>query len=71
MQKASTSIPDVPEKKKDINYGEILTIIAVLGGIYYGMKKNKGFITTGVYAMTFGIAAAFTGNMINKYQTEN
>ncbi len=62
---------DVHVKRKDINYGEILTIVAVLGGIYYGMRKKKGFIATGIYAMTFGIAAAFTGNMINKYQTEN
>lgn len=67
MEKAS----EMPIKKKDINYGEILTIVAVLGGIYYGMRKKKGFIGTGLYAMTFGIAAAFTGNMINKYQTEN
>ena len=67
MEKAS----EMPVKKKDINYGEILTIVAVLGGIYYGMRKEKGLGGTGLEVRKNGLVAAFTGNMINKYQTEN
>ena len=53
-----------------INYGEIVTTIGVIGGIYYGMKKKCDFKTTAIYAMALGIVGAFIGNAVNKYQTE-
>jgi len=62
---------EVKAKDRTINYGEMFAGVAVLCGIFYGMKRKKDFIGTGVYAIAFGIAGGFIGNAINKYQTLN
>ena len=41
--------------------------LGVLGGIVYSMKKNKGFGTTALYVIGFGIAGILIGNSVSKF----
>lgn len=56
---------------KEINYGEVTTMLFVLGGVVYGMKNKLGFQKTAFCALGLGIVGAFIGNAINKYQVEH
>lgn len=41
--------------------------VGVLSGIVYAMKKNKGFGSTALYVIGFGVAGIFIGNSISKF----
>jgi len=47
--------------------GNILGSVGVLGGIVYGVKKNKSFGATALYVIGFGVAGIFIGNSLSKF----
>jgi hypothetical protein len=48
-------------------FGNALSTIGVVGGLFYGMKKNKSIGTLVVYGALFGVAGMLLGNSISKF----
>jgi hypothetical protein len=51
---------------KSSKLANLLSSVGVLGGIVYGMKKNKSFGATALYVIGFGVAGIFIGNSLSK-----
>ncbi len=52
-----------------INWGEIVGGAAILGGIFWGMKNNYGFMKTAVVALGMGVVGGLVGNQVNRVVT--
>jgi hypothetical protein len=44
--------------------------IGLLGGLMYGIKKDKGISITTLYGIGFGILGALVGNTLSKLQKD-
>ena len=53
--------------KENSKIANLLGSVGVLGGIVYGMKKNKGFGVTALFVIGFGVAGIFIGNSVSKF----
>ena len=56
---------------KSSKLANLLSSVGVLGGIVYGMKKNKSFGATALYVIGFGVAGIFVGNSLSKFYEQS
>ncbi len=50
--------------------GSILGTVGLAGGILYGMRNHKGFLSTALYSSVFAVAGVLVGNQISKLSSE-
>lgn len=48
-------------------FGNVVGTLGVIGGVFYGMKKNKNMGTTALYAIGFGVLGLWLGNSVSKF----
>ncbi len=56
---------------KDSELMQITVGVAIIGGIFYGMKKGYGFGATAGTAILFGIGGAFAGKLITNFKNRD
>ena len=52
---------------KDNKVTNAFITIGLLGGLMYGIKKDKGIAITTLYGVGFGIVGMLVGNTLSKF----
>lgn len=48
-------------------FGSTLATIGFVGGMFYAMKKGKGFVGYATFGILFGVSGMLLGNALEKF----
>jgi hypothetical protein len=52
---------------KKTQIGSTLGTIGIVGGMFYAMKNNKGFMGYATFGLLFGLGGLLIGNALEKF----